>query len=183
MVCTAFAPFSARGEHGTPQYVYCLKVIFVTTPQSLKLAESYCLNLGGDCVEITTFKKDYLPDMAGIFIRNFKQLRSSIPALPNLMEEPDRVIDGLSRLFDRGPGRVARAGIHGLAYRPSFCGTGAGKAHSAGMQMARFRKPDLRFIGRCIARHQVWAESGCQVQLLTLLAHDRPAEKVWFLGT
>lgn len=144
------------------------------------------LKLGGDCVEITTFKKDYLPDMAGIFIHNFKQLRSSVPTVPNLMEEPDRVIDRLSRLFDRCPGVVALAGGTVLGYMgwliaDHFRGTERKGAYCPewGHGAIQETRPQV-YRAMYRAASQVWAESGFQVHALTLLAHDRPAEKVWF---
>jgi GNAT superfamily N-acetyltransferase len=124
--------------------------------------------------------------MAEMFIQNFKQLRSTVPVLPNLMEETDHVIGMLSRLFDHCPGVLAAEGGKLLGYMgwvvvDHFRGTerkgaycpewGHGAVEDAKTQI-------YRAMYRAAAGY--WAEDACQVHALTLLSHDRQAENVWF---
>ncbi len=137
-------------------------------------------------VEITTFKKDYLPDMARIFIQNFRKLRTIVPILPNLMEDTDRVIEMLAELSDVSPIIVAREGSKLLGYLgwfvvEDFRGVGRKAAYCPewGHGAIEEVKPDIyRAMYRAAAKH--WVESGCNIHALTLLAHDNQAKNTWF---
>ncbi|MFN8452895.1 MAG: hypothetical protein U0521_30845, partial [Anaerolineae bacterium] len=61
-------------------------------------------------MEITTFQPHYLPDMAALFVRNFKALRQSVPILPDLLEQPERVMTMLRDWLANCPGVVALDG-------------------------------------------------------------------------
>jgi len=137
-------------------------------------------------MEITTFKKDYLPDMAALFVQNFKNLRLIVPILPDRMEDTDCVVSRLEGLADVCPGVVALEGGNLLGYMgwflvDHFRGTGrkcafcTEWAHGA----VEEAKPEIyRAMYRVAAAY--WADSGCHVHGLTLVAHDFQAEKVWF---
>ena len=58
-------------------------------------------------MEIVSFKEEYLPEMAALFVANFARLRVLVPALPDAMESRRRVISLLRRLFDDKPGAIA----------------------------------------------------------------------------
>lgn len=137
-------------------------------------------------MEVTTFKKDYLPDMAGMFVQNFKKLRSAVPALPGLMEDTDRVISMLVELSDACPGVVALEGGKLLGYMGWFIVDHFRETERKGAYCPEWghgaveeAKPQIyRAMYRMAAKY--WADSGCHTHALTLLAHDRQAEKVWF---
>jgi GNAT superfamily N-acetyltransferase len=124
--------------------------------------------------------------MAALFIQNFRKLRSIVPILPDLMEATDRIVTKLTRLSDMCPGVVALDGGKLLGYMAWFVvdhfrGTERTCAFCPewGHGAVEGLKPQIyRAMYRVAAGY--WAESGCQVHGLTLLAHDAQAEKVWY---
>jgi GNAT superfamily N-acetyltransferase len=136
--------------------------------------------------QITCFDKDYLPEAAALFVRNFRKLRLSVPEAPSLMEEPERVTTMLAELFASCPGVMALdqgrlLGYMGWFIVDEFRGTdrkGAycpewGHAAAEGIQSNVYRA-----MYRLAAEQ--WADQKCQVHAVTLLANDPEAEKVWF---
>ena len=61
-------------------------------------------------IEITTFKKDYVPDMARLFVQNYRKLRLTVPILPEVMENTERITQMLTELSETCPGVVALNG-------------------------------------------------------------------------
>jgi ribosomal protein S18 acetylase RimI-like enzyme len=137
-------------------------------------------------MEIAPFKKDYLPDMAEIFVQNYRKLRSNVAILPESMEDTDHVVAMLTSLLDNCPGVVALnagklLGYMGWYVVDHFRGTDWTAAYCPewGHGTLQGENPEIyRVMYREAAKH--WVDSGCQVHALTLLAHDRDAEKVWF---
>jgi GNAT superfamily N-acetyltransferase len=137
-------------------------------------------------LEITTFKKDYLPDLAALFVQNFRKLRAAVPALPDLMEDTDRIVGMLGRLSDICPGVVAvkngkLLGYMGWFVADHFRDTERRAAYCPEWGHAAVEEAKSEVYGAMYheaARH--WADCGCHVHALTLLAHDREAEKIWF---
>ncbi len=58
--------------------------------------------------------------MARLFVRNFRKLRSSVPVLPDSMEDEDRVAGMLAKLLDGCPGVVALQGAKLVGYRAGW---------------------------------------------------------------
>ncbi len=58
-------------------------------------------------MEIVQFRKEHLEEAAALFVAKFKQLRQTIPVLPDAMEETRQVVERLSNLFDISPGVAA----------------------------------------------------------------------------
>jgi ribosomal protein S18 acetylase RimI-like enzyme len=137
-------------------------------------------------MEITPFRSDYSSDAAALFVQNYKALRRSIPVLPDLMEDHDRVAERLDRLMDSCPGVAALEGGTLVGYmgwyqfdncretgrRAAFCPEWAHGA-ADGAQPAIYR-------ALYRAASAQWAAAGCQVHGISLLAHDREAERIWF---
>jgi len=137
-------------------------------------------------MEITPFRSDHIPEAAALFVQNYKALRRSIPVLPDLMENRDRVAARLDRLMKSCPGVAALEGGRLVGYmgwylldrfreterKAAFCPEWAhGAADSA-------RPAIYRAMYRAASAQ--WAAAGCQVHAISLLAHDHEAEKTWF---
>lgn len=130
-------------------------------------------------MEIRTYPQSDLPDMAALFIENFKRLRSTVPILPDLMESPQRVVDMLAHL----PGIAAYEGdqlvgylgwylvdaFRGTTRKGAYCPEWGHGARDASVYRALYR-----------AASQQWAAAGCEVHAISLLAHDEAAREVWF---
>lgn len=137
-------------------------------------------------MEITAFKQDYLTDMTGLFVENFRKLRAAVPILPDLMEDTQKVTDMLAGLMESCQGIVAldqgrvvgymgwylTNDFRGTGRKGSYCpewGHGAIETHKAMVYRALYR-----------AAAERWTEIGCKSHALTLLAHDQAAKDVWF---
>jgi ribosomal protein S18 acetylase RimI-like enzyme len=130
-------------------------------------------------LEIRTYQQNDLPEMAALFVENFKQLRSSVPILPNLMEDPQRVVGMLAEL----PGIAAHKGdqvvgylgwwlvdgFRGTARKGAYCPEWGHSAVDATIYRALYR-----------AAAEQWAAAGCEVHAISLLANDEAAREVWF---
>ena len=137
-------------------------------------------------MEITPFRKDHIPEAAALFVQNFRQLRQHFPILPDVMEDPDRVAEKLVYLLDACPGVAALdrgklTGYLGWFWVDQFRGTDRKAAYCPewGHGAADGSRPTIyRALYRGAAAQ--WAAAGCQTHALTLLAHNRDAEKTWF---
>jgi ribosomal protein S18 acetylase RimI-like enzyme len=134
-------------------------------------------------VEITTFKPQYLPEMAALFVRNFEMLRQSITILPDLMAQPERVVTMLRDWLADCPGVVALDGGKVVGYIGWFVVDGFRETERRGAYVPEWGhaavEPTIyRAMYRAAAER--WLEAGCQVHAITLLAHDDPAAKAWF---
>jgi ribosomal protein S18 acetylase RimI-like enzyme len=134
-------------------------------------------------MEIAAFKTDYFPEMAALFVENFKRLRQSVPLLPDLLESQDRVIPMLRDWLAGCPGVVALDGGKVVGYLgwflvDAFRGTERRGAYVPEWGHAALDPVTYRVMYRAAAIH--WREAGCGVHTITLLAHDDAALKVWF---
>lgn len=138
-------------------------------------------------MQITSYKPDYLPDMAALFIENFKRLRATVPILPDAMESPARVAEYLAGMFpEHCPGVVALDGGRVVGYMgwwlvDGFRGTDRKGAYCN--EWAHAAADDSKAaVYRAIYRAAagIWFDAGCEVHALTLLAHDRAVLDVWF---
>ncbi|MCC6803633.1 MAG: GNAT family N-acetyltransferase [Anaerolineae bacterium] len=134
-------------------------------------------------MEITTFQPQYLPEMAALFVRNYKALRQSVPILPDLMAQPERVETMLRDRLAGCPGVVALengvvAGFIGWFIVDHFRGTERRGAYVPEWGHAAADPITYRAMYRAAA--QSWREAGCGVHCISLLAHDEAAVKTWF---
>jgi GNAT superfamily N-acetyltransferase len=130
-------------------------------------------------LEIRPYQPDDLPEMAALFVENFKQLRGSVPILPNGMEDLQHVVEMLAYL----PGVVGREGdqvvgylgwwlvdaFRGTARKGAYCPEWGHGAADAAIYRALYR-----------AAAEQWAAAGCEVHAISLLANDQAAREVWF---
>ncbi len=137
-------------------------------------------------MELTSFRKEHIPQAAALFAHDLKKLRRAIPAVPDTLERPGTVEAMLEDMLVRCPGVVAlgdgklagyllwyiidhfRGSDRRGAYIPEW-----GHAAAAGSNP---------FVYRIMYRaaSAQWATAGCQVHALTLFASDRSAEEVWY---
>ncbi len=137
-------------------------------------------------MEITPFRKAYLPQAADLFVKHFCKLRQSIPTLPDLYEDPQRVMENLQYPFNQHPilaaveqeqlvgylGWFLVDAFRGTSRKAAYCpvwGHGAIEGRKAEIYRALYR-----------AASEQWAAAGCQVHAITMLAGDAEAEKTWF---
>jgi ribosomal protein S18 acetylase RimI-like enzyme len=140
----------------------------------------------GTNMEIIPFRKAHIPEAAALFVQNFRQLRQQLPILPDVMEDADCVAKKLMHLLDASPGVAALeggklAGYLGWYWVDQFRGTDRKAAYCPEWghgTMGGSRSAIYRALYRAAAAQ--WAAAGCQTHALTLLAHDRDAEKTWF---
>ncbi len=137
-------------------------------------------------MEIIPFREEFINDAAALFVENFRQQRRVAPILPDTMENVAHVADMLDELFQTCPGVAAiengrLAGYMGWyivenfreaditgAYVPIWGHATAGNAVAA-VYRAMYRTASA-----------YWATRGCGVHAISLLADDKPAEKIWF---
>jgi GNAT superfamily N-acetyltransferase len=137
-------------------------------------------------MELLPFTPSYLPAAADLFVRNFSNLRKSVPALPATLEDAGLIAGKIKGLLDARPGLVALENGQLVGYctwlvanhfrnterRGAYCPEWA---HAAAMG----RQPAVyRALYREAARQ--WAAQGCEVHAITLLAHDQEALQTWF---
>jgi GNAT superfamily N-acetyltransferase len=137
-------------------------------------------------MEITSLRKEFLPEAAALFVQNFRRLRREVAALPDEMEDAERIVRALANMLASCPGVAALEEGRLVGYmvwyvvdhfrntgrRAAYCPV-TGHAATQGDQPAIYRA-----LYREAARH--WAQSGCQVHALTLLASDEGAINTWF---
>jgi GNAT superfamily N-acetyltransferase len=137
-------------------------------------------------MEIIPFREEFINDAAAMFVSNYRQLRRTVPVLPDTMENIPRVAGMLDELFQTCPGVAAvengrLAGYMGWyivehfreaditgAYCPVWAHCTIGNAVAA------------VYRGMYRTASAYWATRGCGVHAISLLANDRPAEKIWF---
>src|SRR5688500_5675175 len=133
--------------------------------------------LKDNLLEIRPCQPDDLPEMAALFVENFKHLRGSVPILPNLMEDPHYVVEMLPHL----PGIAAREGDQVVGYlgwylvdafrwtarKGAYCPEWGHGAADAAIYRALYR-----------AAAEQWAAAGCEVHAVSLLANDQAAREV-----
>lgn len=134
-------------------------------------------------MEITTFKAEYLPEMAALFVASFQRLRAQVPLLPDAMEKPSAVMDALRRLFAASPGVVALkegkvVGYLGAYLVDEFRGTERRAAYVPEWGHAATSPQVYRALYSQAAA--LWYDAGCGGHCISLLARDPVAESVWF---
>jgi GNAT superfamily N-acetyltransferase len=137
-------------------------------------------------VEITAVKKDYLPEMAALFVQNFRKLRTKVPMLPDLLEDSERIVGMLENMRNGCPGVAALDNGRVTGYMmwylvDHFRNTARKGAYCPEWGHATIEelRPEVyRAMYRTAANQ--WADAGCHVHALSLLAHDRQAQDVWF---
>ncbi len=134
-------------------------------------------------MEITGYKPDYLPDMAALFVQNFKTLRQSVPHLPDALEAPDQVVALLRDRLGSCPGVVVLEAGRLTGYMlwyivDAFRGTERIGAYIPEWGHAAVDATVYRAMYRAAAIH--WREAGCGVHAISLLAHDDAGVRTWF---
>ncbi len=137
-------------------------------------------------MQILPLTPTHLPAAAALFTAALRRQRTLTPALPTLLEDDSLVIEKLTWLLGAGPAFAALeagelAGFLGTILVPHFRNTarkgayvpewghGAAAGRAASIYPALYR-----------AAAAAWAEDGCQVHAISILAHDRAAVEQWF---
>lgn len=142
-------------------------------------------------MEITPFRKEWIPQAAALFVRHFSRLRERVPVLPDTMAGADHVAGKLDSLFDQCPGVAALAGgrlagymgwylidqFRGADRKAAYCPEW-GHAATEGSATPIYRAAIYRALYRAASAQ--WLAEGCQTHALTLLAHDPEVERAWF---
>ena len=137
-------------------------------------------------MQILPLSQAHIPEAAAFFIQNYHKQRQSTPLLPAAMEDKQRVEQMLKASFDASSALVAIehgnvVGYLGWYLVDHFRGSKRKGAYIPewGHAAAEGDKGKIyQAIYRCAAER--WAEAGCQVHAITLLAEDQAAEKAWF---
>ena len=135
---------------------------------------------------ITPLQEQHLPEAAALFVQNLKRLREMVPSLSDHLEDPGRVAGMIEDRVQAGSGLAALDGGRLAGYLawftvPNLRGTGQkaaycpewGHAAADGAKTAVYRA-----LYRAASRE--WAQAGCRMHAITLLAGDPEAEKVWY---
>ena len=137
-------------------------------------------------MKISAYDPRYRAEAAALFVRNFKQLRRAVPALPDRLENADEVASRLDNLVEQCPGVSAVEGDQLLGYLgwfivDRFRGTDRKGAYAPEWGHATIdehRQEIYRALYRTAAEQ--WSAAGCGVHAITLLAHDQVAQQAWF---
>lgn len=136
--------------------------------------------------QVIPFREEFLSEAAALFIANYKIQRQAVPILPDMMEEPERVVSMLKDLFQATQGIAAVEngrltgymgwflidGFRNTDRKGAYCpewGHAVDEGSAASTYLAMYR-----------AAAGLWHSAGCQVHALTLLANDKAAERFWF---
>lgn len=135
-------------------------------------------------MDIVPFQQARLSEAAALFVEHFRGLRQQIDVLPDAMEDSAQVMSKLASIADSGWMAVEQGKLIGYlsgfvidhfrdtdrrgAYCPEWGHAAAGDTKPA-IYRALYR-----------AAAERWAALGCGVHAISLLAHDRTAENVWF---
>ncbi len=136
-------------------------------------------------MEIVPFSPAYLSDMVAIFTADFRDLRATVPVLPDTFADPAYVAARLEGFFDHFPGIVALDGDQVVGYlgwieADDFRGAGRYGAYIP--EWAHSAQGNKQVVYRVLLNEGAakWAESGCGVYAISLLAHDRAQHDFWF---
>ncbi len=135
---------------------------------------------------ILPFRETYLAEAAALFIENLARLRQAVPALSDRLMDPQAVKERIARIMAACGGVMALedgvlVGYLGWWLAEDFRGAGRKAAYCPewAHTVTGPRKAEVyRALYRAAAT--AWAAAGCQAHAITLLAHDRAAEKAWF---
>jgi ribosomal protein S18 acetylase RimI-like enzyme len=125
-------------------------------------------------------------EAAALFVRNFKQLRRAVPALPDRLENTDEVASRLDHLFEQCPGVIAVEDDRLLGYLGWFIVDRFRETDRKGAYIPEWghatideHRPEIyRALYRTAAEQ--WSAARCGVHAITLLAHDQAAQQAWF---
>ncbi len=144
-------------------------------------------------MDILPFHPDHLEAAAELFLAGLARLRDAVPEVPGTLMEPDRVRRNIARITAANGGLVALeggelAGYMGWWLAEDFRGAGRKGAyvpewaHAVRVQEGSAAEATSARIYRALYREAAsrWAAVGCEVHAITLLAHDRAAERAWF---
>jgi hypothetical protein len=143
-------------------------------------------------LEIIPLSAKHIPEAAALFIQNVQQQRQITPCLPDWVREQPRIEQMLKAMTERSC--VLAATAHGRlvgyiswylvdhfrgtdrkgAYVPEWGHMAAPTEKAAPGEKTPIYQALYRAAG------ERWAEAGCQVHAITLLAHDRAAERAWY---
>lgn len=137
-------------------------------------------------MHITSLTKKHLPAAARLFLNRLAQQRHAVPSLPENMKDPERIENLLAKLLTATPAAAALidgqlAGYLGAFLVDDFRGTQRRAAYTPEWAHAAVNGKQQRIypaLYRFASAH--WADSGCQVHAITLLANDQAAREAWF---
>ncbi len=137
-------------------------------------------------MRILPFRSEHITEAARLFVASFRRQRQTTPAMPDTMAHPEHVENLLDRFLTDHAGVVALegnrlAGYMTWLYADRFRGTDRAGAYCP--EWAHAATDDGKInIYRALYRaaSTQWAEAGCQVHAVTLLAHDEVAREAWF---
>jgi GNAT superfamily N-acetyltransferase len=137
-------------------------------------------------MEISSLRREYIPQAATLFVAGCKKQRLATPSLSDRLEDVEPVAAMLDHLLDSCPGIAVLedgrlVGYMGWYIVDHFRGTDRKGAYCPewGHSSVEEAKPGIyRAMYRAAASQ--WAAAGCQVHAVTLFAQDRTAEQVWF---
>ena len=137
-------------------------------------------------LEIVPFQQELLPTAAALFQQEVEQLHRRVPALPAQVADLPAVIARLTQMMTVCPGVMAvvegkLVGYLGWWIVEQFRGTdrrGAYCPEWAHAAVGDNQQAIYQALYRAAATQ--WAQRGCQVHAITLLAHDSVAERAWF---
>jgi GNAT superfamily N-acetyltransferase len=137
-------------------------------------------------MEISSLRREHIPQAAALFVEGCKKQRLATPSLSDRLEDVERVTAMLDRLSESCPGVAALEdgrllGYMGWYIADRFRGAARRGAYCPewGHAAREEAKPAIyRAMYRAAARQ--WAAAGCQVHAVTFLAHDRTAQQAWF---
>jgi GNAT superfamily N-acetyltransferase len=137
-------------------------------------------------MQIIPFDSSHIPAAAAIFSQQFKHQRQAVLSLPNRFEDQAEVITLIEGMLQKHSGVAAIVDGELVGYllwfyinnfrnarrKAAYCPVWAHAAH-----------PDSQsVIDRALYRaaSTQWAEAGCEVHAITLLAYDEAAIQTWF---
>ena len=137
-------------------------------------------------MKIEPVQHQHISTAASLFASNYKELRRTVPSLPDLMENEGRVSSLLEWLLGNFSGLVALEGDQlrgflGWLLVERFRDTRRKAAYCPEWGHASL-EADRPAIYRALYREasRLWHEAGCQAHALTILAHERSTLETWF---
>jgi ribosomal protein S18 acetylase RimI-like enzyme len=135
---------------------------------------------------IVKCQHEHIPEAAALFVPGFQRQRQAVPVLPAHMVDVDHVAEKMAQLLRVSSGVVAVENGRILGYLAwylvsNFRGTprlGAYVPEWGHAAVDKGKTTIYQTLYRAAAEQ--WADAGCQVHAITLLAQDREAEQAWF---
>ncbi len=142
-------------------------------------------------MEISPLHKGLIPAAADLFIQNYRKQRLATPQLPAAMADRNRVERMIASRISACPGVAAVENGRLVGYLLWYLVEGFRGANRKGAYVPEWGHACEESAERALSKAQIyramyraaaeqWASAGCQVHALSLLAHDRAAEKAWF---